>query len=472
MSNNKLMKDTLLYSVTHFGSSSLSFLMLPIYTFYFSPAEFGAWDLALTTVALMAPFITLELVSASYRWLLDTTMKHEQSEIISTGLQAIVRNLLLIDTIAITIGLIWPNGIPLFWETLVLINVSIISSFIQQCARGLQLNKLFAMSGLIQSVIIVVMNLLFMFIFHLRVEALFYSAIIAHLFIILIMWQQMNFQHYLFKITYSKRLMKQFLTYSLPIVPGAISWWIMTMSDRYMIIYFLGVEYNGIYAIANKIPAILLMLNNIFFLAWKDSAITQFDSIEKNIYYSHVFKHFFRLMASFVILLTLFTKPILTFVISVNYFSAWQYIGLLVIGSLFHTLSLFWSAGYHGAKKTKVIFVTSIIGACVNIIINFLFIPLIGLYAVGLSTLVAFFITWIIRIIYAKPYFNIHINYFELVLLFSAIIVANIIPFILSLNTLIFTSCFVILLLIVLNFNFISTTYRAIKQLIFPETST
>src|SRR5699024_12095699 len=61
----------------------------------------------------------------------------------------------------------------------------------------------------------------------------------------------------------------------------------LTMSDRYFITAYLGMEANGIYAVANKIPAILLMMNTVFSLAWKDNAIISFNATDKNTYYSN-----------------------------------------------------------------------------------------------------------------------------------------------------------------------------------------
>lgn len=463
MANSNLMKNTLLYTVTHGGTAILSFIMLPVYTYYFSPAEFGMWDLVMTTIALLIPLITFELVSASYRWLLDEHSKYTKETIVITGALSISRNLIIINFFIIMANFLLPITIPHIWKTLLLLNLSIVSSFIQQCARGLQLNVLFATSGIVQSVIIVIMNIIFMFLLHLRIEALFYSAMIAHICTIGFVAIRMNIWHYLLRGRFSKPLLKQFLTYSLPIIPGAMSWWVMTMSDRYMIIYFLDISSNGVYAIANKIPAVLLLLNNIFFLAWKDSAITQFHSEQKNAYYSTVFQHFFRLMTCAVILLTLLMKPIMTFVIAETFHNAWKYVGLLLIGSLFHTFSLFWSAGYHGAKKTNIIFMTSVIGAVINVLINLFFLPLIGLYAVGLSTTVAFFVTWMIRLIFAKPHFNITIHYKETILLFALIIIANIVPFFMSYISLIIISCLACIFVIILNFPLLANIVKAIK---------
>jgi O-antigen/teichoic acid export membrane protein len=425
---DKLMKDTMLYAIANFGSKIILFLMLPLYTRYFTPAEYGLWDLVVTTAALLAPLVTFELVSAVYRWLLEEKHMENKKSLITTGAITILRNLIIFNVLAAVVMLF--VSIPFGWLALLYINVTIVSSFIQQCARGLGYNKLFALIGIIQTVIMVAFILLFIFVFAIRIEAFFYASIIAGIGVVLYAWRSMQFSQYIAIHTYSKTRLKSFLVYSIPIIPGAASWWVMTMSDRYFITAYLGMDANGIYAVANKIPAILLMMNTVFLLAWKDSAILTFDSQDKNAYYSTVFQHFFRLMATTVICLTLVTKPVLAILIDVAYYSAWKYIGILLLATLLNACALFWAAGYHGAKKTNTIFITSLIGAVINVLFNLIFIQMIGLYAVVLSTFLAFFVTWLIRVFSAKRYFTIRLCYRDVVSLSLLMALAIIIPFI------------------------------------------
>ena len=70
-------------------------------------------------------------------------------------------------------------------------------------------------------------------------------------------------------------LRRQMLRYCIPLIPTAIFWWIMGVSDRYMVKWFLGGAANGIYAVAYKIPTILTILATVFMDAWQLSAITE-----------------------------------------------------------------------------------------------------------------------------------------------------------------------------------------------------
>ncbi len=72
---DKLIKNTLIYSIGSFGSKNLSFLLLPLFSLYLTTVEMGQYDLILTFVLLVTPLITLQLSDAIYRWLIATDKK-------------------------------------------------------------------------------------------------------------------------------------------------------------------------------------------------------------------------------------------------------------------------------------------------------------------------------------------------------------------------------------------------------------
>lgn len=409
----KLWQDTKLYSVAHFSTSLLAFLMLPIYTAYFSPAAFGTWDLFFTTMTLLIPLVSFELSAATYRWLLQTNTKENQRIAISTGFFALLKHIGISIIIAGAVFLLF--DFPLKIEALILLLSMLSFSFMQQCVRGLQLNQLFAWMSVLQSIIMISFNLYFILYLQLGIVAFFYAHIIANIIVILIASRKSNFSTYLSYAARSREVLREFYTYAWPIIPATASWWIMTMSDRWFISGFLGAASNGIYAIALKIPAVLLMINTVFSLAWKDNAIMYNETTEKSAHYTTVFKRYVRILASVVIVLILLAKPVILIFLDAAYAEAWKYSGILLIATLFHAFALFWSAGFHAAKQTKAIFHSSIIGAAVNVVGNFLLIPVWGLYGIAIATMIAFFVTWLMRVRAARGVFEVEIPVGEMV---------------------------------------------------------
>ena len=68
-----------------------------------------------------------------------------------------------------------------------------------------------------------------------------------------------------------RKLFRQMLRYSLPLIPTTIFWWITGVSDRYMVADALGTDAAGLYAVACKIPTILTLLSTVFLEAWQFS---------------------------------------------------------------------------------------------------------------------------------------------------------------------------------------------------------
>jgi len=406
--SKKLIRDTIIYTIALFGSKLVSFLLLPLYTSYFTSNEYGNWDLITTTVSLIMPFISFEVLSAVYRWLLETKDKEERKDIISTGFIYTIRNILIFNILVVIALNMFDisQGIV----ALIMINLSILSDFIQMCVRGCGYNKQFALIGVAQTIVTLLSNLFFILLLHTRLETFFYVSMLSSIVGIIVGWYTLKFHQYVSINKYSRKILKSFLKYSVPMIPAAINWWIMNASDRYIIALGLGASANGIYAVSNKLPTIISIVNSIFFMAWQDNAILGYKDKNRDIYYTNVFKYYFRLMATMCILLISSNRIMMRVIVNSQFIEAWKYTSLLYIGAIFSAFSSFWGAGYHGSKQTNVILKTTLIGAIVNILINSSFIKVIGMYSAAISTVMGFFTMWIMRIFNKNASFKIKVN--------------------------------------------------------------
>ena len=204
----------------------------------------------------------------------------------------------------------------------------------------------------------------------------------------------------------------------------------MNASDRYLILWFLGEEYNGIYAVANKIPTLVVTLSSIFFMAWKDNMIRNAGDKEETNYSSRVFSIYSKFMICGVMLLVSASRVIMDILVSKSYNGAWKYALILLIATLFNVFAQFWGTGYHASKQTKSILNTTIIGAGVNVIFNFMFIRILGLYAASISTFLAYFIMWLMRVMDRNKEFVIDIKKKELIKLFTTLLIVFTIAYI------------------------------------------
>ena len=67
------------------------------------------------------------------------------------------------------------------------------------------------------------------------------------------------------------KVFKRVSTYSIPLVPNNLAWWIINASDRTIVAHFLGTAANGIYSIANKFPNVFINFYDILNLSWTET---------------------------------------------------------------------------------------------------------------------------------------------------------------------------------------------------------
>ena len=108
---------------------------------------------------------------------------------------------------------------------------------------------------------------------------------------------------YLSFTLFTKSKLRELLLYSIPLLPNALSWWIIGLSDRWIITSFLGLELTAIYAIANKIPDAFNFIYRNFNLAWQESASLAIEDDDIDLYYSSVFETLFNFSVGSILLL-------------------------------------------------------------------------------------------------------------------------------------------------------------------------
>lgn len=404
-----LIKNTTLYMVGNFISKFLGFLLLPFYTHYLSTDNFGYFDIINTTIILFLPLVTFEINDGLYRYLQDSKTSEETADIIMATLSSTLRNLLVFSLIFIIIT----SLIPIKYSYLILpaLISLVLSDTWQQIARGLRQNVLYSVSGVTYTFVMLGFNIILVVLCHMKVDALLYSNIAAGFSSFIIIEVKLRIFKRLSLSRSLKDLRKSLIKFSLPLMPNAMNWWIINLSSRYLIFCYIGSDANGIYAVANKFPSILILINTVFNLAWQESAIAEYSSEDKDSFYSKMFNLYMRVQLSLMLVLIPFTKILMGFMVDPAYFVAWKYTPLLYISTIFSSFSTFYGTGYLVSKETKGALTTSIVSIIVNIGLAILLIPLLGLQAAAFANAFAFLVMWIIRYVQIKQYFRIDVDF-------------------------------------------------------------
>ena len=154
---------------------------------------------------------------------------------------------------------------------------------------------------------------------------------------------------------------------------------------------------TGVFAIAKKLPTLIDTFHSIFNQAWQISAIQENDSSNVKEFTSNVYKIYFTCMLLVVGGLLTIARPFVTYILSDSYENTWLYIPFLLLAVGCSCLSGFLSANLIAAEQTSQIFKTTVIGAVINTILNFLLIPTLGLNGGAIATFLGFLVVLKIR---------------------------------------------------------------------------
>lgn len=410
--NKELIKNTVIILLGKFCTQFLSFFLLPLYTNILSANEYGVYDLIITYVALFVPVISLQIEMGIFRELIDSRGEDKKiNTIISSGLFGIVIQFSLCFICYYLVSFF--VNIP--YKNYIIVNIFsvMLSGVFMQIARGLGKNVEYSVSSVIAGVSTILLNILFLVFFKFKVEGMIISTILSNILATIYLFIKCKIYR---KIKYSnvnKQTIFKLLKYSLPLVPNGLIWWIINVSDRTIISIFLGTGANGVYAVANKFSSILMQIFNVFNLSWAESASLHIDEEDRNIFFSGVFNKTLKYSLTSCLLIIVALPFLFNVLISNSYNEAYIYIPILLIGMIFNIIVSFLGSIYVAKKLTKEIAKTSLGAGILNILINVFLIKYIGIFAAALSTVMAFLIMSIFRMIDVQKYVKLKIDFKE-----------------------------------------------------------
>jgi len=409
--NKALAKNTIILAIGQFVPKIIAMITLPIITKAFSTEEFGLYDLVISFASLFLPLMTLMIQQAVFRFIIGEKDEQKCKSYITSAfvLIGIISTVFLI--IAGVIGwFITPQYLDLFILAIILYFSESVYDLLGQVARGYGKNVIFSTSTIVYSAF----NMMLLLILTLFRAVNMYSVLviltISYLLATIFSCYKLKIKKLVNLKTVSKSSIKEMLKYSIPIVPSSISMWIVNLSDRAIITYFLGSALNGIYAAATKIPNLLVTFYNAFNLAWTEIAAKSIDDKESPSYYSALINNMYTFFIGSIIILITFSPILFNILIDEKFHEGYLQMPILFLGIMMSCFVSFYGAIYIALKKTKQVGVSSAVGAVLNAVINILCIEKIGLYAASFSTVISFFIILLYRIFEIRKYIDIKYN--------------------------------------------------------------
>ena len=415
----KLISNTLIFAIGTFSSKVLVFLLMPFYTRVLTRGELGTADLIVQTANLLIPIVSVGISNAIIRFGLDRAV--DKRDVFTSGITIVgcgYALFLLLRPLLTMIPMINEHTYLIYLYVL----TSCLRSLCSQFVRAREYVRLYAFDGVLSTTTVILFNVFFLVVFRLGITGYVLATICSDLFSAVFLFWVAELHRFIRFRGMNWRLIREILQFALPLIPANIFWWITNVSDRYFVTYMIGSDANGLYAMAYKIPTMIILVSGIFTDAWQMSAITDAGSGRER-FFTNVSSAYQAVIFTAGSGLILFTKVLGKIFWAPAFYDAWRFVPLLVLATVFSCFVTFLGSIYMAEKRSVATLVTTIAGALINLLLNFLLIPAFGVNGAAFATFISYFAVFALRAIDTRRFVKIRWNLPKLIANISVLLV-------------------------------------------------
>jgi O-antigen/teichoic acid export membrane protein len=424
--SSKFVKDIGIYAIGNIGSKIITFLMVPMYTHYVDKSDFGYYDLCFTWCLLLMPFVTLQLRDGAFRFLLDCDNDTRRKRIVTFVSRTLISTTIL--SCLITGALALFTNIQYLGYALGMLLAMSFQEVYSQVFRGLRNNRAFVTVGILSALGIGLFSIFFVVGLGWGIKGIFLANILARVLALIIVEARVRLitRNTRWSIS-SREVAHDILRYTLPLLPGSLCWWLTGSSDRLFITHFLGLDVNGVYAVATRFTGIIYTLAVIYYQAWQETAILQYNSPDRDRFFSRMFSSYITLLGLILVGYVFLLKVNYGWMVAEQYHESLNFIYPLGLSAVIFAAAAFFDMGYQCAKDTKRTLPAIVLSAAINVVLNFLLIKPLGVYGVIVTQLVTYLVLFIYRWHDMRRYFVLKIG--KLTAVPVAVMLVSALPF-------------------------------------------
>lgn len=437
---SKLVKNSFIYTIGMLVPKLSQFILLPIYTRYLSPSDYGILSSVQIINTILVLLYTLALDKAIFRLYFDFKTEKEKKDYLGTLFIGISISVVLVTGIIFSmndiIGSIYKN-ISFYPYMSLSILASALSTFFLIPQTAFFVKEEATKYILLSLLIFFITNAFIIFyVIILKKGVVGYlqgqligNAVLMPVFFFITLK--------LINLRFVKSLFRKSLRFSLPLLPMTLSAWIMTWSDRIFIERNFDTHDVGIYSLGYKIAMVIIVFSNSFYKAYnpyyfKIAATKSKNQAIKTLRKTNTF--YLLIVIMFCSLISLFAKEAIRLLFDSRYFEAYKIVGIIGLSYIFGQSMGIFNLAIYQSKKTITIMAINIAGAILNIILNFLLIQKYGAYGAAWATAITYIVLFGLSYLYARKYFYASYNKIVVYSLFIFMLTINVAFYFLNFN--------------------------------------
>ena len=410
---SKILKESVFFFMGTLIPAAISFISTPIFTRYFTPSEYGVNSLIDTSFGYLNTVIFGIISSLVWRYY-NEYKSNGRLEYFYGLVSFLIRISILSTVIVISIIVVVSNfsrytKLLIISKTFALLfnaSNSIYSIILRLEAKAKTFNFIQIFNSVGNFVFIYILTS----VFEMRNIAMYIASIITSFFVYI--YLRIYFRNHKKTLLPFKEMLfelRPMLIYAVISLSSNFVQNLLDSSDRYMISFLQNVESNGIYhklyGVSNQIMAIFCTVFMNLFSPYIYKSIS--DKKEK-VFFKDLIPFYIGIFVPLILFYAVFSDTITSILLAEDYAKWYFVLPLIVLGYFFLNLSSFSELLIRFTNPKLVPF--GFLGACIiNVIVNFLLIPPLGILGAAIGTVISYFFVFIYFSVIAKTF---NLSYF------------------------------------------------------------
>ncbi len=407
--------ESLTYSLSNIAGQFIWIFLVPIYTRIFSPEEYGVIDLVVTVMSFLTLFLYMGLDSATGRYYADSENDRDRRLTASTALSYLTGFAFVVVIVAILFSkqlsqLIFKN--PAYDQILIVavitIPFSLISSYCQILFRWRFEATRFAITAIASLLFQTGLSIYLVVFLRVGIIGIYLAGLVnAVLFSCINLWLTRSS----FAPLFSTSRLKELLSFGLPLIPLSLGYYIMTYSNRYFLINFLGLREVGLYGIGYRLASLIYLLVLGFQFAWGPFVYSNYKDKDARRMFANIYDYVSTILCFGILFLSLFAKEILMIFTTQAYVEAYKVVPFLAASIVAYTFGGYFTIGIGIAKKNVHRAWGGTVAALMNLGLNYVLIPPLGMIGAAIATTISFLVLGVILMRISQGYYRIEYRF-------------------------------------------------------------
>lgn len=412
----RLVKHSSIYGLANVLGKGIGFLMIPIYTHYILPEDYGLLELLDISINIISMFLGVGLTTAVTRFYMQYKEPEAKKRVISTAI--LFFSIVMVFLLGLSVIIARPFATYILgssaysqYALIALITLSFtlileipISYFVAREQSGL-----FTLISLLRLIISLALNIYFVVVIQIGILGILYSGIItAVLFgVALSIWTLKQVG-----VHFDYAILKEMVKFGYPLIFNRMGMFVINFGDRFFLKAFAGLQQLGLYALGYKLGFMIsFLIGSPFFKIW---SVRQYEVIEEE-HGEEKIANVFDVYASFLywlwLLVSVFSSELLHIMADPKYHEAYKIIPLIALGYVFREHADFFKGVFYIEKRTKIIGGITIAVALYCLLNYSLLIPSLGSMGAAIATLSTFMFMALINYMFANRIRKIPYNF-------------------------------------------------------------